>query len=70
MKWFSKNKTKLDREQDKIKVEVTVSKEATKREIEKAKAANQALAELLEANHFTVQIYRTAQLGAKKAGKA
>lgn len=39
------------------RVEVVVSKEATKEVIEKAKEANQHLQDLLSQNHFHIKIY-------------
>lgn len=69
MIWFWKKRELRNRENDDIKVEVSVSREATKREVERAKAANKKVLNLLEANHFTVQIYRTAQLGNSKESR-
>ncbi len=39
------------------RVEVVVSKEATKKEVEKAIEANQHLNDLLSENHFTIKIF-------------
>jgi hypothetical protein len=41
-----------------IRVEVVVEKEANKQVVNKAKEANKVLNDLLEANHFTIKIYR------------
>lgn len=54
-----KPKTQADPIED-TRVEVVVSKEANQEMFDKAKKASRTLNELLEANHFTIKIYKAA----------
>ena len=63
MGWFNgKAKRELEEKerQHDDRVEVVVSKEATKDVVQKAKQANEHLNELLKQNHFTIKIYLAA----------
>ena len=72
MRLFRSNKHLTPLESEKshdIRVEVVVEKEANKHIANQAKEANRMLNELLEANHFTIKIYKAAG-GTKRKGKA
>lgn len=62
MGWFTP-KPKIPEESEQahdVRVEVVVANEANKKIAQKAKDATNNLNELLEANHFTIKIYRAA----------
>lgn len=60
MLWFTKNRIQpnsaVEPEIDNT-VEIIAHKEATKKQVEAVKDANQKLKEVFERNHFTVKLY-------------
>lgn len=59
MAWFKKRSEKKSPERvHDTRVAVVIEKEASKEVAEKAKQATKTLNELLEANQFTIKIYR------------
>lgn len=65
MRWITRPRQprKTPEEVHDTRVAVVVEKEASKEIAEKAKEASRTLNELLEANHFTIKIYRAARTG-------
>jgi undecaprenyl pyrophosphate synthase len=57
MSWFFKKNLLSTEKLHDQRVEVVVSKEATKKEVELAKEANKQLQNLLLENHFTIKIF-------------